>query len=166
MEYLEVQILPGIISTVIGGVLLTAVLFFLNEYIFPLKNLTGKWELIAECESSTYNPYVGLSMHYKVHLLQSGRSISGSAEKIKEIRVDGEVVPYSKPMRVTVTGTIERKFLRHSVLALHTTEEGSLRQSTVLYQLKIKSENLIEGVFTSTAAESTGTAVLKRALLK
>lgn len=156
MESYSFQIITGIISTIVGGLLLAGIIFFLDEYLFSVKNLTGKWELVNLCQHSAYNPYKGLSLHYRLHLLQTGTTVSGSAEKIKETRADGEEVRYTPPIRVSITGTIHRKILKRSTLALHTSEEGIKRTSTVSYVLTIKKKNIISGVFFSSSAESSG----------
>ena len=105
------------ISNIIGGVLFALLIFILNEFVFRRKNLTGEWETNNKIENTTYNPYKGITIVYKIHLLHSGTQISGRGEKIKDLNADGslyyEYLPKQR-IEIEITGHYERNFLRRS----------------------------------------------------
>ena len=75
----------NIIETIISGLILTFILFFINEVGFPKKNLSGEQEAKLNIVKTSYDNYKNLKLVYKIHLIQKGYELSGSGEKIKEI---------------------------------------------------------------------------------
>jgi hypothetical protein len=160
------MIIENTVGTILGGLLLTFIYFVFNEILFPKKNLTGEWLATLKYIKTTYNPYKGLKVIYKLHLLQKGNDIIGTGEKIKEIRSDGSEYEFEFDKRVTISmeGYYERRFLSKSKINFNVTEDGRIRESRATYFLKIENKNLLIGKFLSTAANTKGDIEIIREL--
>ncbi|MGV8946463.1 MAG: hypothetical protein ACOH1N_08545 [Lutibacter sp.] len=158
------ELLCEISSTVISGIVLTLILFIINEYLLPQKNITGEWKSTLKIENSAYNPYKGLTIEYKIHLLQKGKEIIGSGEKIKDILLNGDEVEYigDKRVKISLNGYYERNYLRKSKVYLNISEYGLKRESSATYFLTVKSSKRLIGNFTGTAADSSGIIIFKK----
>ncbi|MEP2447613.1 MAG: hypothetical protein ABJI69_10315 [Balneola sp.] len=158
------EVVFDILITIAEGLLLTLILFLLNEYVFLKKNLSGEWKIKLIIDETSYNPFKDLSIYYKVHLLQKGYELSGSGEKVKEINSQNEVTEYEKDKRVTIdiNGYYERKYLNRSIIYLNIVEKGRIRESRATYTLKIKNKKLLKGTFITTAADSQGKIKMKK----
>ena len=152
------EVLINIIETIFGGLILTFILFFLNEFVFNKKNLSGVWKVDLEIDESTFNPYKNLLIEYQFHLIQNGNSIKGTGEKIKETNKEKEVTEYERSKRVTIEidGFYNRKYLRKSQINLNIKENGRQRESRAFYNLKVENNKKMIGSFDWTAADSTG----------
>lgn len=152
------EILINVIGTIIGGILLTAILFLLNEYVFPKKNLTGEWNTITETVKTSYKPFKNLKIEYKIHLIQKGYELSGSGEKIRDIKADGTETIFLREKRVIIEidGYYERKYFGKSKIYFNINEEGRERKTRATYILTLKKHNKLVGEFISTAADSGG----------
>lgn len=158
------SIFQDTISNLIGGVLFALLLFGINEYVFRQKNLTGEWDTTNKTTKTTRNPYMGMSVEYKIHLLQLGTQISGRGEKTKDLNADGSLhyeYPPEKRVEWEIEGHYQRNFLRRSKLYLLIKEDGALRTSSTSIELTIPifKRTQLNGNFISTAANSSGTSV-------
>lgn len=158
------ELLINVLGTIIGGLLFAAILFFFNEHIFPIHNLTGEWNVKTLTEKTLFNPYQNMNLYYKFHLLQKGQEIIGSGEKIKEELSDGKTQEYEREKRVLseVNGHYERNFFGESKVYLNIIENGQLRQSRTTYILTVKNKKSLAGSFTSTISDSSGRAKLTK----
>jgi hypothetical protein len=158
------DLIISIVGTVIGGLLLTIILFFVNEYVFPKINLTGEWETTVMITKSSHNPFINLTMDYKIHLIQKGYELIGSGEKIKEILPNGEVTEFLREKRVLidVEGFYERKYFKKSKIYFNICEEGRKRETRSTYFLVLKKHNCLVGTFISTAADASGIIKMKK----
>ena len=152
------EILINVIGTVIGGLLLAVILFFFNEYVFPICNISGEWNVEELTEKTSYNPYRNMKLFYKFHLLQTGNSITGSGEKIKETLSDKKTFEYERKNRTTsvISGYYERNFLRADKVYINIVENGRQRQTRTSYILKVEKKKSMVGNFLSTIADSSG----------
>ncbi len=150
--------LIAVLSTIIGGLILTFMLFLLNEFAFQITNLSGEWKTIITVQESSYNPFKNLIISYKFHLIQKGYEISGSGEKIEETKGDGSLVKFNRSSRVTVKieGYYERKWLRRSKIFLNVCEEGKSRETRSTYVLLINESGVLTGNFIWTAGDTKG----------
>lgn len=154
----------NIIETLISGLLLTLILFLLNEYIFSKKNLTGEWKTTLKIKKTSFKPFENLTVEYKIHLIQKGNELSGSGEKIKDIKPDGKETVFLREDRtiIDVDGYFERKYFRRSKVFLNISEEGRNRETRATYFLTLKHSNNLEGTFISTAADASGVIKFNR----
>lgn len=158
------SIVQDSISNLIGGVLFALLLFGLNEYVFGQINLTGEWNTTNKTTKTTYNPYSGMSVEYKIHLLQLGTQISGRGEKTKDLKADGSLhyeYPPEKRVELEIKGHFKRNYLSRSKLYLLIKEEGTKRNSStsIVLTIPIFKRTELNGDFISTAANSRGTSV-------
>lgn len=158
------ELLINVIGTIIGGLLLATILFFVNEHIFPIHNLTGEWDVKTLTEKTLRNPYQNMKLYYKFHLLQKGQEIIGSGEKIKEELSDGKTQEYEREKRVLseINGHYERNFFGKSKVYLNIVENGKLRESRTTYILTVKNKKKLSGIFISTIADSSGQTKLTK----
>ena len=149
------QILVSIAATILATILI----FIFKRNFFQTEDLSGEWNLRIKILKSLYNPYIGLQIDYKVHLLLQDGKITGRGEKIRDIRPDGELhYEYPNKDRVTsiINGTLDKNYFTSSKINLQITESGTERTTSTSYFLIIKNSNYLEGKFESTAADSKG----------
>ena len=152
-------------GTIIGGLLLTIILFLFNEVIFPKKNIIGEWKVLITILESTHEPFKDLQIEYIFHFLQKNNDIVGLGEKIKDMRPNEKPFEFvrSKRVRQEIEGYMERKFLTKPHVYLLIKEMGRVRISTTSYNLVFnKKSNIMTGVFESTAGDTKGTVVLHK----
>jgi hypothetical protein len=144
-------------GTVIGGVLLAPLFFFVREFVVPLPALSGCWTFETETESTSYNPYKGMKLTYRVMVWQEGCVICGSAEKVAET-AQGVTRTYTGKYRprADVRGYLTKRYLGKSSVVLHFKEQGEIRESSAVQTLQISNNNNLEGQYASTAADSSG----------
>jgi len=159
------ELLIDIIGTIVGGLFLTLILFLLNEFVFPKKNLTGEWKTTIKIENTTYIPFKNLIIEYKIHLIQKGYELSGSGEKIKDIKPDGSGTVFLREKRVNIEidGYFERRFLGKSKVYLNINEYGRKRETRATYILTFNGKNNLKGTFISTAADAGGIVIMSNA---
>jgi len=152
------ELFINVTGTIIGGLILAAILFFLNEKIFPVHNISGVWNIKTVTETTTYNPYRDLELSFIFHLVQIGNEISGSGEKTKEISKNSPPLEYERTKRtiVDVIGYYKRNIFKKDDIYLLITEKGKEREARTTYILKLISKDCITGTFSSTAADSNG----------
>lgn len=156
------ELLYNILATIIGGLVLTLILFLLNEQIFPKMNITGGWVTKIKILNTKYKPFENLSIEYIIHLLQKGNEIIGSGEKVKDINPDGTetVFELEKRVRIEIKGYYQKKYFSPSKIYLNICEEGRKRESRYTYVLTLKRKNKVSGTFISTAANAQGVVEL------
>ncbi|MDO8593640.1 MAG: hypothetical protein Q7R59_01950 [bacterium] len=158
----------GILANFLGGLGVVILLFILNELFRPKKNLTGEWDVTNTVLDTAYNPYKGLKVVWKMHILQNGNTITGSGEKIKDIRLDNgveKVYEFEPAKRDTVElqGYIEKNYLiRKSRVFINVIQVGQSRKSRATYILKLRNDSTLVGTFVATAANSKGTSIFSK----
>jgi hypothetical protein len=152
------EILVNVYGTIIGGIALTLILFFCNEILFPIRNLSGEWEISSLTTKTAYIPYNNMRIIFKFHIVQKGLEITGSGEKVKEILANGPSYEYERDKRIIVeiVGTYKRNIFSSNKLYLNLIENGLKRSVRTTYILKAYSSNRFCGTFSSTAADSKG----------
>lgn len=160
--FVALEIIQGTIATVVGGLSLTVILFFINEYIVPKKNLTGEWSAIFTTKETSYNTFKDLQTNWTFHLLQKGYEISGYAEKTSERQSGKGLLNFERSKRVhaKINGYLERKYFTKDQLNISFFEEGRERDTTAIIKLTIISSKKLTGLFSSTAADSKGTVTV------
>lgn len=158
------DLLVNIMGTVVGGLIFTLILFLLNEYVFPKSNLSGEWLTTIKVQETSYKPFRDITIEYKIHLIQKGYELSGSGEKIKDIKSDGKETVFLRENRVIVDvdGYFERKYFRKSKVFLNINEEGRKRETRATYFLTVINNNNLNGHFISTAADAKGLILMMK----
>jgi hypothetical protein len=118
-------------------------------------DLSGSWELVNHVDVSTYAPYVGLRLGYRLRLEQRGTQITGTGEKWTE---NGRALPAAQRTPLRVEGTVEGGRVR-----LTFSEQGRRRQSDGRFEWQASSDgSRLDGRFESTAAGSSGRSTARR----
>lgn len=133
------------------------IIFAFKEYIKKPKDFSGTFFIKTTTTKSEYNPYVDMMVFHTVNLVSDGITISGYSEKTGEITKKGDIEYIGKNRSPgTVTGRIERNYLRPSTLHLIIKEKGQLRDYSISIKIPIKCR--MQGTFYATAADSSGKA--------
>lgn len=154
--------LSDLLSTLIGGILLTYLFFLLREKYFVLPNINGTWSLETTTIVSEYNPYKNMILKYILMIYKEGERIYGTCEKIYENSSTGEHEYIGKDRkRGTITGSIEKKYFGKDKLLLHIVIDDFGRQSTFFVNLEDQGANEFTGIFQSMISNQSGTAIFK-----
>ena len=177
-------------AALIGGLLLTALLFWLGERVFPIPQLSGKWFVQTATESTARRSYEGMLLKFEVFIWQEGASLRGTSEKIYESSSTGRR-QYEGVNRVrgTVGGVANRYIFSRDRIRLHVVEtildehSNRHRASTTYFDLVWEQpsfakrlfglnhrkfgptglvQETISGLFQSTAGSSKGEALWSR----
>ena len=146
------------IGEAVVGTSFAALLFFvLKEYVFPIPPVSGCWTFETETVETSYNPYRGMKLKYIVLIWQEGNKIFGTGEKMSEL-VSSEYREYTGADRsqVKVQGYLTKRYVSRSRIVLHFEEHGLKRNSSTIHELRMRRKKTMEGVFTSTVANSLG----------
>ena len=156
--------LPSFLATILGGLILALVFFYIREKGFPLPDVSGEWTVSSETVETSYKPYIGMLLKYKVIIFCEGPSITGTSEKIWESSSKGEQTYTGRHrIRGEICGSIEKKYLSKDKIKIHIVEHGELRDSTSYHDLIVdKQRRSMRGKFYSTAADSKGKVHWKR----
>lgn len=158
----------GIISTILGGIMLALLLFVFDEWVFPPKNLTGEWSITTTTLSSRYKPFENVKQEFIFEFLQKATDIIASGEKSEEINPDGRVIVFNpeKRVRLEMTGYMERNYIRRSRVFLNIIERGERAVSTTTFFLTFIDNDHLKGTFISTVSNSKGEVLLSRSSQK
>lgn len=157
------DLVVNLMGSLLAGILLTIILFALNEYLFKI-NLSGEWEVEEIMSEISYIEYQDYKVYYTFHLLQKGNEIIGIGEKIKQIESEEitTVFETTKRTRVEFEGYIEKGYLTRTKIYFLIHEFGRQRESSTTYTLTLKEKHTLIGIFKSTAANAKGPVALKR----
>ncbi|GAB6071026.1 hypothetical protein JCM30760_21230 [Thiomicrorhabdus hydrogeniphila] len=152
-----------IIATILGGIALTFLFFLSREKLFPIPEVTGQWYLEMRTENTDYNPYKDMVLRYVIMIWREGNALKGSAEKIYENSSTGErdFVGQNRT-RAIIEGYVEKNYLGKDRVFLHAVEDGHGRESTNFYDLQMKSDLKMEGIFNSMVANQDGKVVCQK----
>lgn len=163
LEFFLNNFIPSIAATVLGGIILTFLIFWFKERVFKLPDIDGRWYFITQTIESAYNPYKEMQLEHVAVLHRESSSVFGSAEKIYEISSTGEREYVGKDrMKGIIKGSIERNFFSKSKLSLHSSDKDFSRESTTFHELLIISKDEMRGYFTSMIADQSGEVVWRR----
>lgn len=118
-------------------------------------NLSGEWRLVNTIESTTFRPYRGIRLGYRLFLRQRGIEIEGTGEKWSENDVE---LASTEHTPIMVKGLVEGDQISATFV-----EEGKRRRTTGTFTWRIVADGRgISGTFTSTAADSRGPSTGER----
>jgi len=118
-----------------------------------ITDMTGWWRLALVIESSSYAPYKGLRVAYKVHVLQDGNRIEGRGEKWWE---NDRELPYSQHDPIEIKGTVDGL-----TCTLGYALKGRQRTTSGSFVFDVSSgAPPYEGTFSGTGADVHGSATL------
>jgi hypothetical protein len=119
------------------------------------RDLSGWWMLTNEVESTSYSPFQGLRLGYRVRLDQTGSRLVGEGEKRWE---NGVALPPARRTPISFEGRREGE-----TVSLRFTESGERRTSRGVFTLQLAPDGKqMAGSFSSTAASSAGSSIARR----
>ena len=161
----------GMESTNYGSLVTTLIaaliLFSIKEFFNKASNYSGVFFTKSTVESTAYNPYKQMQTFHTLILFSNGHEVSGTSEKTGDIdsKRSYEFEGAGK-IRGVVSGSVERNYIRSSVLNIHIVEQGEKRESTTYMSIKISRYNLrklpFSGKFYTTAANTKGRVLCGR----
>ena len=120
----------------------------------PRSGLSGRWDLRQDVESTSYQPFAGMTVGYRVNLLQDGNRIHGRGFKTSE---NGITLLPSQRTLIEVEGRIDG-----NDLVLNFTDIGRERTSRGTIRYRLGSGDAMRGRFASDAADSSGSSSARR----
>jgi hypothetical protein len=117
-------------------------------------DLSGWWDVTNQVEATSYQPYEGLRLGYRLQLTQAGTRITGQGYKFSE---DGSEIPSESRTPIRVSGVLVGDHV-----ALTFTERGARRTSAGVLNLDLTDERMLAGTFRSDAALASGSSVARR----
>lgn len=182
--------LADTVAALLGGLLLTTLLFWLGERVFPIPQLSGKW-FVQTCTTSTARrSYEGMLLKHEILILQEGATLRGTSEKIYESSSTGRrQYDGVNRARGTASGVANRYIFSKDRVRLHVEEAvldektGRDRVSTTYFDLVWERpsfakrlfgldhrifgptgliQEAISGLFQSTAASRSGKTLWSR----
>ena len=140
-----------ILITLITGIIL--IIQFFESH--PTINLTGEWKLINTVESTSYYLYQDMQLGYRIFLKQDGTKITGEGEKWWE---NEKEIPATAHSPISIEGTLDGMMVTATF-----TEKGARRITSGYFIWTVSPDGkILEGRFTSTAANSRGTSIGER----
>ena len=135
------------------GTIIAIYAFFQSN---PPFNLTGAWTMTNTIEATSYRPYQGLQLDYRIFIQQNGQEITGTGEKWAE---GGRELPFGAHTPITLSGHISGTRVTGTF-----EEQGAKRKSAGSFSWKYKlGTHTLAGGFQSTAANASGPSVAVRA---
>lgn len=119
------------------------------------RSLTGLWEMTNHVQATSYQPYEGLRLGFRLRLQQDGRRIRGEGHKVTE---NDREIPLRSRTPIRVVGVVEGRRV-----ALTFIERGARRTSSGILDLELTEEGLLLGTFDTDAAMSSGRSVARPA---
>ena len=154
----------NIAATVIGGVILSLLFFWVKEKVFPIPRITGRWFFEMKTTETSYNPYKDMILQYEAIVSIEGKKIEGTVEKIYEDSSRTREKEYTGKHRTRglVSGYVEKNYLGKDFVYLYFVEKNKAekiedeRESTTFFKLINPKDNQMDGTFISTIARSKG----------
>jgi hypothetical protein len=117
-------------------------------------DVSGRWDLRQDVKSTSYEPFAGMSVGYRLNLLQDGDRVHGRGFKTSE---NGVLLLPSQRTPIEVEGRIEG-----DQLVLNFTEIGRARTSRGTIRYRLGTSGAMQGQFSSDAASSSGSSSAQR----
>lgn len=124
-------------------------------------DLTGTWYVQTTTQETTYNPYRGLVIRYKILITHDGTQIMANGEKIGEVfqgRVHEHTGKGKTPIRLS--GFLKMSESGSGKIELNGQEDGIKRKVfATAFSLDYIDDSFLSGTFSSTAANAEGNAL-------
>jgi hypothetical protein len=117
-------------------------------------DVSGRWDLQQHVKSTSHEPFAGMSVGYRLNLLQDGNRVHGRGFKTSE---NGVLLLPSQRTPIEVEGRIEG-----DQLVLNFTEIGRERTSRGTIRYRVGASGAMQGQFSSDAANSSGSSSAHR----
>ena len=151
--------MSSLATSLVARLVASVVNFFTMRAISKTKNMNGSWVYEQITTESEYRPYIAMRLRYLALIRINGLEISGAAEKIWESSTEGGEREYTGKNRstATISGHYIRNVFGKDEIVIHLNESGHGRNYSTQQIINFIDDNQLEGRFTSTAANQTGT---------
>jgi hypothetical protein len=123
------QYYPNFAGTVTGGLLLSLLFFIFREWLFDVPHLTGIWECQLKTTKTSYRPYEGMLLWYRVTIVQDGSQVVGFGELDREESAAGARRCEGSARRsVEVSGRIDKNITKADSVRIVWSEDGLERR--------------------------------------
>jgi hypothetical protein len=117
-------------------------------------DVSGRWDLRQDVQSTSYEPFTGMSVGYRLNLSQDGNRVHGRGFKTSE---NGVPLLPSQRSPIEVEGRIEG-----DQLILNFTGMGRERTSRGTMRYRLGRTGAMQGQFSSDAANTSGSSSAHR----
>jgi len=158
-------VIANTIGTILGGIFLTVLYFIVGERLLRAPRIGGSWILESTTFHTKYNPFRGMTLRYRVLLIQNADTLRGTAEKFYEKSDRVREFVGEKRSSAVIEGAIQKSYWGRSTVVMHVTEKGERRQFSWIAELKCRSfgsRAQLIGYFSSTASDTSGTLTLEK----
>jgi hypothetical protein len=115
-------------------------------------NLSGEWNIVNTIERTSYPAYANLRIGYHLVITQTGTEFTADGEKVSE---NGRAMADYERTPIHVTGSVDQNGASATFV-----EEGLRRKTSGSFEWTLTTDgNQLRGIFTSTAAKSSGPSV-------
>ena len=147
------MVLGGLATLIATGAAAAGIVEFYERR--AVVDISGEWRLINTIEKTTYRPFNGLQLGYRIFLRQRGVEFEGDGEKWSENGVD---IPSLQHTPIVLNGQLNGRQLRGTFR-----EKGQRRETVGTFEWTLEGEgHTLTGTFTSTAAAASGTSRVER----
>jgi hypothetical protein len=131
-------------------------------------NLSGNWIIESDFKNSTYKAFEGLSLRYRVGIVQTDNLVTVYGEKDSEKKETSSWQLYGKAARTKFKGEGNLESLEGEKRIVLNVIEGSTSRGeiTSICKLKVINQDLMEGEFSTQAANAIGRSTWRRAKTK
>lgn len=166
------SLIAGILSTIIVGF----IFFLFKEIIFKKPSFNGRFFLKVVVSESTMNTYKGMEIHFLVQLSPKGNGFIGGGERIYEDSSPGKNFPHiihytgDSKIPMKIHGEYIKKIFLKDDLSLMCEITSKDRISHMVVNFKVpffydlEDFSLLEGTFTWSVANKSGTAYLSTSM--
>lgn len=140
----------GFIATILAVV--TSIFIVFDRYFGDPPDISGKWEIKFNIEESSFIPYKGRSMTFKLFFIQVKNEIEAKGEKW---RIDNKEIPFGQHDPIDVKGTIQgnKLYCTYTLKGTKRTTVGNIEA------IILENSQTLNGKFSGTAADMKGSVI-------
>ena len=120
------------------------------------QDLSGKWNVVNTVQKTSYRSFQDLKIGFDLSISQNGNSFTGRGQKVSE---NGRSLPADSRTPIEVKGSIKGNRVEATFF-----EAGTMRKTNGRFVWQIDQTGGLNGIFVSTAANTSGKSAAKREL--
>lgn len=119
-------------------------------------DLSGKWNVVNTVQKTSYRSFQDLKIGFDLSISQNGKSFTGKGQKVSE---NGQALRADSRTPIEVKGSINGNRIEATFF-----EEGAMRKTNGRFVWQIDQTGGLNGIFVSTAANTSGKSTARREL--
>ena len=120
------------------------------------QDLSGKWNVVNTVQKTSYRSFENLKIGFDLSISQNGKSFTGKGQKVSE---NGRALPANSRTHIEVKGSINGNRVEATFF-----EDGAMRKTNGRFVWQVDKTGGLNGIFVSTAANTSGKSAAKREL--